>query len=129
MISSKNGNRSDHSITSSPLRESSELASRYGRTQLVINPQAMKLSGHSLENLAEPYRNSEIIDDLSYEELLQVVQKLPHHYRPVFNLAVIDGFKHGEIAFILDISPGTSRAYPSRAKMILQDMLQGKKYV
>lgn len=61
--------------------------------------------------------------DFSYEELLQFVQKLPKGYRTIFNLFAIEGYKHKEIAEMLDISESTSKSQYHRAKKILQTWL------
>lgn len=63
------------------------------------------------------------IDKLSYEELYKVVQQLSPVYRAVFNLYVIDGFKHEEIARQLKISVGTSKSNLAKAKINIQKML------
>lgn len=79
-----------------------------------------------LENTAEPVFKAGIIEHLRYEELLSLVQQLPNEYRVVFNLFVVDGFHHNEIAFILDISEGTSKCYLSRARSKLKEMLKAQ---
>jgi RNA polymerase sigma factor (sigma-70 family) len=61
--------------------------------------------------------------DYSYEELLKVINELPHGFRMVFNLYAIEGYKHREIAEILDIDTGTSKSQYSRARKIIQDKL------
>ena len=63
------------------------------------------------------------LDTLSYEELLGLVQRLPPAYRAVFNLAVIDGFGHEEIAAQLRISVGTSKSNLFKARTHLRAML------
>lgn len=62
--------------------------------------------------------------DLSYEELLQLVQRLSPAYRTVFNLYVIDGYKHHEIADMLGISEGTSKSNLTKARANLRDMIE-----
>lgn len=57
---------------------------------------------------------------LSQSELLQMIQELPEHYSVVFNLFVLEGYKHREIAEMLDISVKTSTTRMMRAKQILQ---------
>ena len=52
--------------------------------------------------------------------LLQIVQELPDRYRLVFNLYVLDGYSHKEIAEMLSISDGTSKSNLARARMILK---------
>jgi RNA polymerase sigma-70 factor (ECF subfamily) len=63
------------------------------------------------------------LDTLSYDELLGLVQRLPPAYRAVFNLAVIDGFGHEEIAEQLRISVGTSKSNLFKARAHLRTML------
>lgn len=52
--------------------------------------------------------------------LLKIIQELPDRYRLVFNLYVLDGFSHKEIAEMLGISDGTSKSNLARARMILK---------
>lgn len=60
---------------------------------------------------------------LSHEELIALVQRLPPSYRMVFNLYVIDGYSHEEIAEQLNISVGTSKSNLSRAREHLRTWL------
>lgn len=64
------------------------------------------------------------IDHLQYKEILAVIQKLSPVYRTVFNLYVIDGFKHEEIAEKLKISLGTSKSNLAKARFNLIKMLK-----
>lgn len=64
------------------------------------------------------------LDGLSEKDILKLVQQLSPGYRTVFNLYVVEGFSHKEIASMLDISEGTSKSQLSRAKVILQDMIK-----
>lgn len=57
---------------------------------------------------------------LLYKELITLVKKLPPAYRAVFNMIVIDGMTHHEVASLLDISVGTSKSNLSRARVLLQ---------
>ncbi|PID95355.1 MAG: hypothetical protein CSA95_00080 [Bacteroidetes bacterium] len=57
------------------------------------------------------------------QELLEAINKLPEHHRQVFNLYVIDGFSHKQIAEKLNISVGTSKSHLARAKKKLQQIL------
>ncbi len=63
------------------------------------------------------------IDKMSYKEIMDVVQQLSPMYKTIFNLFVIDGFKHEEIAIRLKISVGTSKSNLSKAKGNIQKML------
>lgn len=61
--------------------------------------------------------------DFSQEELLDAVNKLPEHHRLVFNMYVIDGFTHAQIAEELNISENTSKSHLARARKKLQEIL------
>lgn len=64
-----------------------------------------------------------VLSKMSYDELYELVLELPTAYKAVFTLYVIDGYKHSEIADMLNISVGTSKSNLSRAKVILIDKL------
>lgn len=63
------------------------------------------------------------IDKLSYEEIIRAVQELSPGYRTVFNLFVIEGLSHEEIANHLGVSVGTSKSNLSKARKKLQKIL------
>lgn len=66
----------------------------------------------------------QIIDKLSNDELIQIINGLPEGYKWVFNLAVIDGYGHKEIAAMLNISESTSRSQLVRARRQVKIKLQ-----
>ena len=66
---------------------------------------------------------SSAISNLSLQELLDLVNKLPKGYRTIFNLYVIDGYSHKEIATMLDISESTSKTQLMKSKKLLQKNL------
>jgi len=59
-----------------------------------------------------------------YKELVKEIRKLPPGYRAVFNMYMIDGFTHQEIATQLNITTGTSKSNLSKARVILQRILK-----
>ncbi|MCG9971367.1 RNA polymerase sigma factor [Christiangramia crocea] len=63
-------------------------------------------------------------EELSVHFLLECVQNLPDRYRQVFNLYVMDGYSHKEIADMLNISEGTSKSNLARARMALKDRIE-----
>ncbi|NHN27185.1 sigma-70 family RNA polymerase sigma factor [Flavobacterium jejuense] len=76
------------------------------------------------ENLPD---NSEIeVDDeqISLDFLTKIIQELPDRYRLVFNLYVMDGYSHKEIAEMLEINIGTSKSNLARAKAILKNKIE-----
>ncbi|TAE38128.1 MAG: sigma-70 family RNA polymerase sigma factor [Sphingobacteriales bacterium] len=58
--------------------------------------------------------------NLAMQDLLKLIQKLADGYRLVFNMYVIEGYSHKEIAATLGISESTSKSQLSRARAILQ---------
>lgn len=65
-----------------------------------------------------------VLDDLAARDIMALVQELSPGYRTVFNLYVVEGYTHKEIADMMGISEGTSKSQLSRAKVILQDMVK-----
>jgi RNA polymerase sigma-70 factor (ECF subfamily) len=66
------------------------------------------------------------LSDFHFNELLGMIQTLPAGCQMVFNLYAIEGYKHHEIAEMLEISEGTSKSQFSRARVLLQGMLEKK---
>lgn len=62
-------------------------------------------------------------DELSAEELLEMVQQLTPSYRTIFNLFVMEDYTHSEIADLLEISEGTSKSNLAKAKRNLKQMV------
>jgi RNA polymerase sigma-70 factor (ECF subfamily) len=79
-----------------------------------------KLQAQSSTNT---YTYNLALDNLAYEDLIKVIQRLSPAYRLVFNLAVIEGMTHKEIAKKLGISEGTSKSNLSKAKGKIQSLL------
>ena len=67
--------------------------------------------------------SEDAIDKLSYEDIIRAVQELSPGYRTVFNLFVIEGLSHEEIANHLGVSIGTSKSNLSKARKHLQKIL------
>ena len=65
-----------------------------------------------------------VLDDLAARDIMMLVQDLSPGYWTVFNLYVVEGYTHKEIADMMGISEGTSKSQLSRAKVILQDMVK-----
>lgn len=65
-----------------------------------------------------------VLDELGAKDILALIQELSPGYRTVFNMYVVEGYTHKEIADMLGISEGTSKSQLSRAKVILQDMVR-----
>ena len=64
-----------------------------------------------------------VLSDLNAEDLLKLISQLPAGYRMIFNLYVIEGYSHDEIAGMLKIKTATSRSQLSKARAILKDKI------
>jgi RNA polymerase sigma-70 factor (ECF subfamily) len=67
--------------------------------------------------------NEGTLDNMLAEDLMKILNSLPIGYRTVFNMYVIDGYSHKEIAEMLNISESTSKSQFSRARAILQKII------
>jgi RNA polymerase sigma-70 factor (ECF subfamily) len=72
------------------------------------------------ENYYEESTN-DIETQLSTDDIQYLIDHLPEGYKMVFNLYLIEGYKHQEIATLLGISEGTSKSQLSHARKVLQD--------
>lgn len=63
-------------------------------------------------------------DELSAQDIINLLEKLPTGYRTVFNLYVLEGYKHREIAELLEISINTSKSQLILAKKRMQSLIK-----
>ena len=68
--------------------------------------------------------SDDVIAKISADDLIKIIQELPPRYRLVFNLYVIDGLSHQEIAQEMSITQGTSKSNLARAREILKRKVQ-----
>lgn len=101
--------------------------------RIVVNECLMKLRKRKTLNLNIEVNNLQIAqdspsaeDNLYESDILQLLSKLPDGYRTVFNLYVIEGFKHREIAEQLGISINTSKSQLILAKKKLKELVQSQ---
>lgn len=66
---------------------------------------------------------SEAATDLEEEDLLNLLEKIPAGCRTIFNLFVIEGYSHKEIALMLGISEGTSKSQLNAGKQKLRELV------
>ncbi len=90
-----------------------------------------KKSSHYDSDIEDAYDLSDssfdnALSQISTNELLELIQDLPDGYRLVFNMFVIEGYKHREIAEILNISENTSKSQLLKAKITLKKNLEIK---
>ena len=56
-------------------------------------------------------------------DLSDIINMLPNGAKTIFNLYTVEGYKHKEIAEMLNISVGTSKSQLSKAKSVLRDLV------
>ncbi len=77
----------------------------------------------SIEKAVHEPDYSSTLDHMEAEQLLKLIDGMPIGYRTVFNLFVLEGYSHKEIAAMLDITEGASKSQLSRAKSYLRDQI------
>jgi RNA polymerase sigma factor (sigma-70 family) len=83
-----------------------------------------KTAAEPVEEHFELHDNSiSAIDQLSLRELLHIIEGLPQGYRMVFNLYVVDGYSHAEIAEMTGVQESTSRSQLMKARLMLQKLI------
>lgn len=70
-----------------------------------------------------PGTEPEALSNLSEQELIKMISDLPDGYRVVFNLYVMEGYSHTEIAQALNIEAATSRSQLLKARRMLQQKI------
>jgi RNA polymerase sigma-70 factor (ECF subfamily) len=68
--------------------------------------------------------SDDVLAKIAADDLMKLIQQLPPRYRMVFNLYVIEGFSHQEIAQEMSITQGTSKSNLARARDILKKKIQ-----
>jgi len=76
------------------------------------------------EQAVDAQADEQILSGISYDEILDMIRQLSPAYQAVFNLYVMEGYKHEEIADILGISVGASKSNLSKARKNLQEILK-----
>ncbi len=66
----------------------------------------------------------DVISQMSANELLNLIDRIPDGYKTVFNLNVIEGFQHKEIAQMLGIEESSSRSQLTKARKYIQRFLE-----
>ena len=67
-----------------------------------------------------------VLDELAEKDIMKMIHQLSPGYKAVFNMHVIEGYSHKEIAEMLGINEGTSKSQLARAKMVLKKMVHDR---
>lgn len=98
--------------------------------KIVINTALKKMTKKSFthekatDNFVETNIDPVVISTLNAEDVMNLIATLPDGYRQVFNLNVIEGYNHKEIAQMLGIGESTSRSNLSKAKRLVRSKLE-----
>ena len=82
-----------------------------------------EVAGYEVTDKDESIMEPSAYGHLTEKDLLVLVNNLPDGYRLIFNLYVIEGYQHDEIAAMLNIQPGTSRSQLVKARSMLQKQI------
>jgi len=75
------------------------------------------LEAHQIHTLSE-------VGSMDVEHVQALIDGLPEGYKAVFVLYIVEGYKHHEIAEMLNISEGTSKSQLFKARKLLQENLK-----
>lgn len=79
-----------------------------------------EVSGYEITDKDESGIEPSAYAHLTQKDLLALINNLPDGYRITFNLYVMEGYQHDEIAEMMGIQPGTSRSQLVKARNMLQ---------
>lgn len=68
--------------------------------------------------------NLDALDILATKDIIKIINELSPGYKAVFNMHVIEGYSHKEIADIMGITEGTSKSQLARAKGVLKKLIE-----
>ncbi len=85
---------------------------------------ALKFSDNIEDSQAMQMVQSNTLEKIGADEIYRLVSSMPDGFRTVFNLYVIEGYSHDEIADMLSITVGGSRSQLSRARAWLQSKIK-----
>jgi len=78
------------------------------------------------QSIPDPEEINDTVIEINGELLMQAVDSLPEGSRVIFNLYLVENYKHTEIAQMLNISVSTSKSQYARAKQLLKEKLSKK---
>ena len=90
-----------------------------------IRKKRVLFSSVEIDDLSNEFITEEdVFAEMNAKALTKIIQQLPDGYRAVFNMYVIEGFSHKEIAEQLNVSVGTSKSQLSKGKAMLRMMIE-----
>ena len=107
-----------------------ELTFRAWCKRIAINNALAKKRKNSIyveeitHDYSKNYEFPEVLASLNVDDILKLLEQIPEHHRLVFNLSIIDGYNHKEIASILKIKEASSRTFLTRARQTMQKLIK-----
>ena len=92
-----------------------------------VSKQKIYFSDAAIADKTEHSVDPAVLSKISADEIHALIRSLPDGYRTIFNLNVVEGYTHEEIAVMLGIQPTTSRGQLLKARKQLQVLIE-KKY-
>jgi RNA polymerase sigma-70 factor (ECF subfamily) len=90
-----------------------------------IRKKKLEYSADDISNMdGNQESDLDAMSSIALKDLLLVIQELPSGCQIIFNLYVIEGYNHKEIAEKLGVSEGTSKSQLARARQLLQEKLR-----
>ena len=90
-----------------------------------LNKRNMRHDNLDLEVVDESeYSSNMAVESMTCDELLSILNEVPNGPREVFKMYVLDGFKHEEIAQVLNMNASTSRSYLARARKFISNRFE-----
>lgn len=94
-----------------------------------IKSNSARQAWQEIDQAAEIDLPPDVFAKMSSVEILSLVRQLPAATQAVFNLYVMDGFTHKEVAKLLGISEGTSKWHLSEARKILKQLITERRSI
>jgi RNA polymerase sigma factor (sigma-70 family) len=85
-----------------------------------VSRYSKELTGYEVKESEELASDPAAYSHITEKELMGLINNLPDGYRIIFNLYVMEGYQHDEIAVMLGIQAGTSRSQLVKARNMLQ---------
>lgn len=93
-----------------------------------VSKQKIFFSDTDISDNTEHSVDPDVLSKISADEIHALIRNLPDGYRTIFNLHIIEGYSHEEIAVMLGIQATTSRGQLLKARKQLQAMIEKKHY-
>ena len=88
-----------------------------------LSKKKLNFSEISEQQQEDLYESPVAVSKISEDELHALIRKLPDGYQTVFNLVVVEGYSHEEVAALLKITASTSRTQLLKARKMLQGLI------